>query len=132
MLIKKLSSERVCTPKGIYSQGIEVSLPERMIFVSGMTARNAAGNIAGRGDVVAQAELVFANIEAVLHEAGGTLDNVVKLTIFLTDMDLLQDLHAVRARCFKEPYPACSTVEVSRLANPDYLIEIEAVAVVEG
>ena len=70
-------------------------------------------------------------MQIILEEAGATMGDIVKLTVFIRDMELFDEIHDIRRSYFEEPYPASSMVEVSMLADPDLLIEIEAVAVVE-
>jgi enamine deaminase RidA (YjgF/YER057c/UK114 family) len=74
---------------------------------------------------------VLENIKAVLEESGGSMENIVKLTVFIRNMEDFKSIHEVRARYFKHPNPACSMLEVSRMVSPDSLIEIEAIAAFE-
>ena len=90
-----------------------------------------AGNIVGEGDVRLQTETVLEHVKTVVEEAGGGMEDIVKVTVFITDMGLYDEIHEVRRRYLEEPYPASSMVEVSALIDPRLLIEIEAVAVVE-
>jgi len=101
-----------------------------MIYVSGQVSMDAAGNVVGEGDIRLQTETVLEHVKTVVDEAGGDMQDVVKLTVFITDMGLYDQIHEVRRRYFEEPYPASSMVEVSALVDPRLLIEIEAVAVV--
>jgi 2-iminobutanoate/2-iminopropanoate deaminase len=113
---------------GAFSAGVEAPAG-RTVYVSGQVAMDAAGNVVGEGDVVAQTEKVLENLAAVLEEAGGGLEDVVKVTVFITDMGMYEGVHGVRRRPFSEPYPASSMVEVSALIDPRLLVEVEAVAV---
>jgi reactive intermediate/imine deaminase len=113
---------------GAFSAGVEAPAG-RTVYVSGQVAMDAAGNVVGEGDVVAQTEKVLENLAAVLEEAGGGLEDVVKVTVFITDMGMYDGVHGVRRRHFSEPYPASSMVEVSALIDPRLLVEVEAVAV---
>jgi reactive intermediate/imine deaminase len=115
---------------GSFAPGIEVS-GKRLIYVSGNVGIDANGQIVGKGDVAAQTRQTFRNIEAILAEAGATLKDVVKITTFLVPMNRYGEFAAVRAEVFGGQYPASSTVGVNALVSPDYLIEIEAVAVVD-
>ena len=92
---------------------------------------DAQGNVVGEGDIKLQTETVLDHVKSVLREAGGGMDDVVKVTVFITDMGLYDEIHEVRRRYFGDPYPASSMVEVSALIDPRLLIEIEAVAVIE-
>ena len=92
---------------------------------------DADGNVVGEGDIQHQTETVLEHVKTVVQEAGGGMEDIVKVTVFITDMGLYDEIHEVRRRYFEEPYPASSMVEVSGLIDPRLLIEIEAVAVVE-
>ena len=115
---------------GAFSSAIEAP-PGRTLYISGMVSMDAEGNIVGEGDIKLQTETVLNNIQAVLEEAGGDFGDVVKVTVFIRDMGLYDEIHEVRRRYFTEPFPASSMVEVSMLIDPRLLIEIEAVAVLE-
>ena len=100
------------------------------VFVSGHVSVDGAGNTVGVGDAGAQAEQVFRNVEAALKAAGATMADVTKITCFLVDVADYDAYAAVRLRLFPENGPASSTVVVKELVKPEYLIEIEAIAVV--
>ena len=124
-----LSSTKVSEPRGIMSQGVKVPAGN-LVFVSGQTSRNAQGDIVGVGDIKAQTRQVLNNIRSVLETAGATLDDITKVTVFVTNVaEHFSQIHEVRAEYFKSDYPASTLVEVKSLANPDLLIEIEAIAV---
>ncbi len=114
---------------GAFSAGVEAPAG-RTVYVSGQVAMDAEGNVVGEGDAKAQTEKVLDNVSVVLEEAGGSLDDVVKVTVFITDMGMYDEVHEVRRRYFGEPYPASSMVEVSALIDPRLLVEVEAVAVI--
>jgi enamine deaminase RidA (YjgF/YER057c/UK114 family) len=102
------------------------------VFVSGQVALDPDGALVGAGDVRAQAEQCFRNIEALVAEAGGTMADVTKITGFLTDAAAAPAYLAVREAMFGTiGAPASSTVVVAALLDPRFLVEIEAVAVVE-
>jgi 2-iminobutanoate/2-iminopropanoate deaminase len=114
---------------GAFSAGVEAPAG-RTVYVSGQVSMDAEGNVVGEGDARAQTEKVLENVATVLEEAGGSLDDVVKVTVFITDMAHYDGIHEVRRRHFGEPYPASSMVEVSALIDPRLLVEVEAVAVI--
>jgi enamine deaminase RidA (YjgF/YER057c/UK114 family) len=130
MTITRINPPELGTPPG-YSQIVEVTA-SRMIFIAGQTALNADGNLVGRGDFAAQAQQVFDNLATALRASGCTAANLVKLTVFLTDMDNLTRYREARNRFFDQvtprAAPAVTLVEVSKLYGPDFLIEIEAIA----
>lgn len=101
-----------------------------LLFISGQASSTEDGQLVGAEDFDAQAEQVFSNLSKVLENGGSNLDDVVKVTIFLTDMDNFGRIVELRERYFTPPYPADSIVEVSSLARPEWLIEIEAIALV--
>jgi reactive intermediate/imine deaminase len=125
-----LLSSDVATPAGIMSQGVAVPAG-RMVFASGQVARGVDGQLVGRGDIGAQTRKVLENLRAVLAEGGATMDDVVKVTVFVTNLaEHFSAIHEVRSEFFSSDYPASTLVEISRLVDPDMLIEIEAIAVV--
>ena len=102
------------------------------IFVSGQAALDLEGNIIGEGDFEAQAEQAFENLQAVLKAAGSGMDKLIKVNIYVTDMANFQSVVAIRERYFSPPWPADTLVEVSALALPELIIEIEGVALADG
>jgi len=99
-----------------------------LIFVAGQIAQDLEGNLVGRGDIEAQAVQIFENLRAVLKAAGATLDDVVKLTTYTTNVAYRAKIAEVRARYFTSYFPPNTFIVVASLATPDYLLEIEAVA----
>jgi reactive intermediate/imine deaminase len=101
-----------------------------LLFVAGQVAQDQEGNVVGRGDVEAQAVQIFDNLRAVLASAGATLNDVVKLTTYTTNVAYRAKIAEVRGRYFTTYFPPNTFVVVASLATPDYLLEIEAVAAV--
>jgi enamine deaminase RidA (YjgF/YER057c/UK114 family) len=130
MTIIRINPPELGTPPG-YSQIVEVTA-NRMIFIAGQTALDADGNLVGKDDFAAQAQQVFENLTTALRASGCSAANLVKLTVFLTDMDNLAPYREARNRFFTSVTPAAAPVvtlvEVSKLYGPDFLIEIEAIA----
>lgn len=112
-----------------YSQGIKVSHAQTILFLSGQVAYTPEGGVACRGDFAGQARMAYDAIKILVESQGGTLANVVKLTTYVTDMRYRPDLALVREAYFGRKGPASTLVEVSALAHPDWLIEIEAIVV---
>ena len=129
--ITRTNPPELGTPPG-YSQVVDVSA-NRIIFIAGQTALDRDGNLVGKNDFAAQAEQVFRNLAVALKASGCTTANLVKLTVFLTDMGNLGRYRDVRNRFFASvtprAAPAVTLVEVSKLYGPDFMIEIEAIAV---
>jgi reactive intermediate/imine deaminase len=101
-----------------------------LLFVSGVVPVDADGRLVGGDDVVAQAQAVFENMRRVLAAAGAGPEDIVKVTVFLTDVDDRPRINPVRQAFFGETRPASTLVEVSRLAIPGARLEVEAVALV--
>jgi reactive intermediate/imine deaminase len=100
-----------------------------LIFVSGQAGIDESGRTVAAGDLDAQGRQAFANLTRVLGAAGASLSDVVKVTIMVTDMSQLDVIIKLREEYFSEPYPADTLLQVARLAQPDWLIEIDAIAV---
>lgn len=111
---------------GPYSQGI-VSTDSRTIYVSGQLPIHPKTGIIPE-DVAAQTRQTLQNLKAILEEAGSTMSDVLKTTVYMKDMNEFGKMNEVYAEFFTEPFPARATIEVSRLAK-DALVEIEAVAI---
>ena len=128
--IVRINPPELGTPPG-YSQIVQVS-SGRIIFIAGQTALDRDGNVVGKNDFAAQAEQVFRNLDIALQAAGCTAGNLVKLTVFLTDMDNLARYREARNRFFglvtPPATPAVTLVEVSKLYGADFMIEIDAIA----
>lgn len=101
-----------------------------LVFVSGTVAWGPDGKLVGKGDVYAQAKQTLANIEGYLREAGASLNDVVRTRIYLTDISRWQEVARAHREAFGEARPASSLLQISALAEPEMLVEIEAVAVV--
>ena len=101
-----------------------------LIFVSGQVGRDRNGNLLGKGDVRVQTEQAFANVKLILEAAGSGLHKVGKVTVFTTSLEYRPVIHEVRSRIFKEVghLPASTLAVVSSLAFPEWLVEIEAIA----
>ncbi len=103
-----------------------------LLFISGQAAIDQSGQMVGVGDFEAQAKQAFENLDRVLRAGGSSLRNVVKVTIFLTDMTNFDRIVTLRGQWFTAPYPADTIVEVRSLYSPDAMIEIEAIAVADS
>ncbi len=102
-----------------------------LLFTSGMAATDDAGRIMHEGDIVAQTREIFKKLEAVLKEAGGSLDNVVKTVDYITTTENYKETAKVRREFFKNGFPAATGVVVKSLLRKEALIEIEAIAVLD-
>jgi 2-iminobutanoate/2-iminopropanoate deaminase len=102
------------------------------IFISGQAALDLEGNVVGEGDFNAQAVQAFENLRAVLAAGGSGMEKLIKVTIYVTDMANFESVVTIRERYFSSPWPADTLVEVSALALPELMIEIEGVALADG
>src|SRR5213075_1465350 len=126
---RQIQSDKIRQPSGHFSQAISVEAKGRLVFISGMTARRADGTIAGVGDIEAQTRQVCENLKSALEAAGGSLDDVCRVDVYVRNMEHFDAIHKVRREYFTAPAPASTMVEVTRMVHPDYLIEINAIAV---
>jgi reactive intermediate/imine deaminase len=126
----QVSTTELHSPNGVFSQATTIEATGRFVFVSGMTARRPDGSIAGVGDIREQTRQVCENVQAAVRAAGGTLADVCRVDVYVRNMEDFAKIHEIRAQYFTEPLPASTMVEVSKLAHPDYLIEINAIAVI--
>jgi 2-iminobutanoate/2-iminopropanoate deaminase len=127
---REVTSNLIRKPVGVFSQATVVEAKGRLVFVSGMTARRPDGTIAGIGDIEAQTRQVCENIKAAVEGAGGTMDDVCRVDVYVRNMEHFEPIHKVRREYFKPPLPASTMVEVTKMVSPDYLIEINAIAVI--
>src|SRR2546422_9480619 len=129
---KQIISDRLRQPSGHFSQATMIEARGRLVFISGMTARRADGSIAGIGDIEAQTRQVCENLKAAVEAAGGTLDDICRVDVYVRNMEHFEQIHKVRREYFRPPAPASTMVEVCKMTSPDYLIEINAIAVIAG
>lgn len=126
--IEKFAAVGMFDPPG-YSQGIKVSEAQTVLFLAGQVAYDKDGSVKHAGDFKAQAREVFRCIKSLVETAGGRMENVVKLNTYLTDIRYRADLVPIREEFLGKKGPASTLVQVSALAHPDWLIEVEAIAV---
>lgn len=123
--------DALAKPIGSYSQVIEVT-SGKLVFIAGQTAVDAQGKLVGKGDIAAQTRQVMENLKTAVEGAGGSLRDIAKLTIFTTDLPAFrQHTGDLRKAYFPRDYPTSTLVEISQLAHPDFLVEIEAVAAID-
>lgn len=126
--VQYLNPPTLSTPTG-YTHVVQVQ-GGRTIYIAGQVAFDKSGNLVGKGDFAAQTTQVFENLKSALAAGGATFDNLVKVTTFVTDLSQMQTLRSIRAKYYGKNPPASTLVQITKLANDDLMIEIEAIAVV--
>ena len=101
------------------------------LYVSGQIAKDIEGRLVGNGDIETQVRQVHTNLKNILDEAGGSMQNIAKMTTLLTHYKYIETYRGVRDEFFQEPYPANTLLIVESLALPDFMVEIEAIAVLD-
>ena len=124
MNVEHVNYPQLKQPFGAYCHAVRV---DSLLFLSGFTALDTP---AQHGDIVAQTEATLDQIKSILEAEGGGMKDIVKVTIYVTELDRLMDIHKVRSRYFGSTYPASTLVRVVGLVRPELKIEIEAVAAV--
>lgn len=127
--IEKFCAKSVYDPPA-YSQGVKVTDAHTTLFISGQVAYDKQGGVAHKGDFQGQARAVFKNLKAMVEAGGGTLANVVKLNTYLTDIRYRADLVPIREEFFGKKLPASTLITTPALAHPDWMIEVEAIAII--
>ena len=102
---------------------------DNVLFLAGQVSTDPDGNVIGKGDMNAQVRQVLENMQTVLKSQGADFANVVKITIYTTDIDAYRQSGDIRAEYWKGMAPASTLVQIDRLARPDFLVEIEATAI---
>ena len=127
-----MGAKKLIETKGVKSAGGRPYSPALKVgdylYISGQVAIDAQGKTVGAGDPVAQARQAFENIKELVEAAGGTMDDIVFLMIYVTDIRHYFTFGELRKEYFKPPYPACTAIGVTGLAQEDWCVEIEATA----
>ncbi len=124
--------KKVIAPKNLhrpfgYAHAIQI---DKTLYISGQIPLDMDMNVVGKNDMAAQTEQVYGNLKRVLEDAGGSMKNIVMLNIYCTDVERFdKETRGMRKKYFGDYYPAVTAVEVKRLYRPDFMIEVEAVAV---
>ena len=112
----------------IYHHYVRVDNPRSLIFLSGQLSRDSDGKLVGPGDMAEQTRQAIRNMETVLEAAGATLENIVSIVVYTTDIRQFKEIVAARMEFFKTNLPTSTIVEVTHLADPGLLIEFQATA----
>ena len=126
----RIETDRVAKTKKPYSQGVKVT-SGTLVFTSGVISRDQDGQVVGKGDIREQTRQCLRNIAGIIEGGGGSLNDLVKMTVFITNLADYDGMNEIRQEVLNDIDFGSSTVKVS-LNNPEALIEIEAVASVDG
>lgn len=129
MAKEQIVTNQISEPSGHFSQATAIAASGKFVFISGMTSRRPDGTIAGVGDIEVQTRQVCENVKAAVEAAGGTMDDICRVDVYVRNMEHFDAIHKVRREYFNAPAPASTMVEVTKMTSPDYLIEINAIAV---
>ncbi|HEX3952512.1 MAG TPA: RidA family protein [Stellaceae bacterium] len=127
---QQIKSDKLRQPSGVFSHATMIEAKGRLVFISGMVAALPDGTIAGIGDIEVQTRQVCENLKAAVEAAGGTMDDICRVDVYIRNMEQFAGIHKIRREYFKEPLPASTMVEVTKMTSPDALIEISAIAVI--
>ena len=130
MAFEVLHDNTLSDPVGVFVQATRVPSDSEIIYVSGLTSRNRDGSVFGAGDIRAQTRHILEIMVKILAAGGATMDDVARVTVYITNMADFAAIHEVRREFFANTRPASTMVEISRLIEPEMLIEIEAIACV--
>ncbi|MEO1199301.1 MAG: RidA family protein [Pseudomonadota bacterium] len=126
-----LTLDTVAPPVGPYSHSYSIDIGNvKLIFLAGQYGTDVHGEVVGKGDMFAQTHQMLLNIQEVLHANGADFADVVKATTYLTDMSRRAEVTRARASFLPTPPPPSTLIEVPKLCDPDFLVEMEVIAVV--
>lgn len=130
-----MTSKTIISPKalpkafGVWSPAIQCENGKKLLFISGLTARDPSGNVVGEGDYSSQTRQICENLKATMEEAGGSLADIMAVTVFVCDVEQFDAIHKVRKEYFPQDPPTSTMVQITRLVDKRCLIEINAIAV---
>ncbi len=124
-----LNPEGLPVPRGSYSV-VTISQPGRMVFIAGQTASDSEGNIVAVGDARAQTRYILGKIKRAVEAAGGTINDLVAMNIFTTDVRYHRDINETRREVLGSNFPTSTMVQVVALARPELMLEVNAIAVI--
>lgn len=126
--------KKVIAPKNLhrpfgYAHAVQI---DKTLYISGQIPLDMDMNVVGKNDMAAQTEQVYSNLKKVLEDVGGSMNHIVMLNIYCTDIERFdKQTRGIRKKYFGDYYPAVTAVEVKRLYRPDFMIEVEAVAILD-
>ena len=130
MTRQQIVSPRIGKPSGHFSHANAIEARGRFVFISGMTAKAADGSVVGVGDIESQTRQMCENVKAAVEAAGGTMADICRVDVYVKDMGGFDIVHRVRREYFPDPPPASTMVAIGGFTHPDYLIEMNAIAVI--
>ncbi len=132
MQVEHINAKYTFAPPWQFNQAVKVTAGKSMIFMSGLAGHEPDGTLA-EGDIVAQAKAAFRTMSKVVEAAGGTTADIVKTTVYIKEdfSEHRDELRGERSRYFTENFPASTLIQVSGFANPNYLFQVDAIAVIE-
>jgi reactive intermediate/imine deaminase len=128
----QIKTQRIAEAGGHFSQAVTIEARGRLVFISAMTARRPDGKIAGIGDIEEQTRQVCENIKTALEAAGGSLEDVCRVDVYVRNIGDRERVNKVRRQYFHGTPPASTLVEVTKLASPEFLVEISAIALIQN
>jgi 2-iminobutanoate/2-iminopropanoate deaminase len=127
---QQIVSPRIGKPSGHFAHANAIEARGRIVFISGMTSKAADGSVVGVGDIEAQTRQMCENVKAAIEAAGGTMADICRVDVYVKDMAGFDTILRVRREYFPDPPPASTMVAISGFTHPDYLIEMNAIAVI--
>jgi enamine deaminase RidA (YjgF/YER057c/UK114 family) len=124
-----LNPDGLPVPRGSYSL-VNIAQPGRMVFIAGQTASDHDGKVVGVGDAGAQTRFILGKIQRAVESVGGTMNDVVAMNVFTTDVRCHRDINEARRAVLGANFPTSTMVQVVALARPELLLEINAIAVI--
>jgi enamine deaminase RidA (YjgF/YER057c/UK114 family) len=124
-----LNPDGLPVPRGSYSL-VNIAQPGRMVFIAGQTASDHDGKVVGAGDARAQTRFILSKIQRAVEAAGGTMNDVVAMNVFTTDVRHHRDISETRREVLGSNFPTSTMIQVVALARPELLLEINAIAVI--
>jgi enamine deaminase RidA (YjgF/YER057c/UK114 family) len=122
-----LTSKHLPPPIGVWSHAVKVPEGRTLIYPSGFTSRDASGKVVAPNDAAGQMRQILENLQAFVEEQGATLADVVKVTVYTTDIEDFAKIHAVRREFFPKDPPASTMIQVTRMVDPTHKLELDAV-----
>lgn len=122
-----LTSKHLPPPMGVWSHAVQVPSGRTLVYPSGFTSRDATGTVIAPNDAAGQMRQILQNLKAFVEEIGASLEDVVKVTVYTTQIEDFDEIHRVRREFFPKDPPASTMIQVTRLVDPAHMLELDAV-----